>query len=110
MIVPTSLSLLVHPHEILESSQFFGQLPPRRSVFFSLFSFIFVDIELIKFSYSVMRRQKTKRTKSVERGTVANLSKYATPDEAAEILQVTSRTTRRVPDKGKIRGARGRAL
>lgn len=53
-----------------------------------------------------MARKRSKRTKSLKRDTVANLSKYATPDEAAEILEVTSRTIRRMLEKGELQGAR----
>lgn len=53
-----------------------------------------------------MQRKQTKRTKRLKRGTVANLSKYATPNEAAAILEVTSRTIRRMLEKGELQGAR----
>lgn len=53
-----------------------------------------------------MQRKRTKRTKNIKRDTVANLSKYATPNEAAVILEVTSRTIRRMLEKGELQGAR----
>ncbi len=53
-----------------------------------------------------MRRKQTKRTKAIKRDSVANLSKYATPNEAAAILEVTSRTIRRMLEKGELQGAR----
>lgn len=53
-----------------------------------------------------MGRIKTNRTKSLKKDSIANIAKYATPDEAAEILEVTSRTIRRMLDRGELQGAR----
>ncbi len=53
-----------------------------------------------------MTQTRKKRTKNTEQDSIANLNKFATPGEAAQILEVDPRTIRRLIEKGEIQGAR----